>query len=342
MAATAIQGIGQANGTGNRDSLYLEIFGGEVLNLLDHKLIMLETFTTKRALAGAKSATFPTYQDASSSYHTPGESLMEDGSYLSNIKIGERLIHADRVLQSSDFIDDLEEKLNHWDHRRAISDKLTTSVAEQVEDTLFRLVAKGSGAASATGAAALGTITDEWTSGTATVGAATAALVYEQIYACAQAFDENNIPRADRYGAVKPGMFYDLLRYDNNASGVQSSVVNKDFIGGQNGDLAMPPLMGLWIGGIFVMMSNGIPTTDNTGSDSAPLSGTGNDYRADMTDTFNFFGWHKDAIGTVRVKEPTMAVDWLPEYLGHLLVVSQSMGHNVLRQEACYTNRVTT
>lgn len=340
-APTAVQGVGQANAAGARDALYLKIFSGEVLNSLDPKLMLLDTFTTKRAMAGAKTARFPVYGDAGASYHVPGEDLIRDG-YLSNIAFGEHVIHADRVLQASDFIDDLESILSDWNHRAAIAEKLTTAVQQQVEDVLFRLVAKGSGFGA--GTTVEGTQISGWDTGQAdhNSGAAiTAQNVYDKIYEFAAAMDVNNIPRSGRYAAVTPQMFFQLMRLNGVTAGVASAVVDKDLTSGQNGDLAMPPMSGLWIGGVFVMNSNFIPTTSNVSDTSYALSGNGNDYRVDMTKGFELIMWHESAVGTVRVKDPRFKVSEIPNRLGDLLVVSQAMGHNVIRPEACFTFRRT-
>lgn len=340
-APSAVQGIGQANAAGTRDALYLKVFSGEVLGSLDPKLMLLDTFTTKQALAGAKTARFPTYGDATASYHVPGEDLIRDG-YLSNVAFGEHVIHADRVLQASDFVDDLEEILNDWNHRVALAEKMTTAVQEQVEDTLFRLVAKGSGFGA--GTTVEGTQISGWDTGQADHNggvAITAQDVYDKIFEFAAAMDANNIPRTGRYAAVTPQMFFQLMRLNGVTAGVASAVVDKDLVGGQNGDLAMPPMSGLWIGGVFVMNSNFIPTTSNTSDTSYALSGNGNDYRVDMTKGFQLIMWHQSAIGTVRVKAPQFNADRIPNRLGRLLVVSQAMGHNVIRPEACFTFRQT-
>lgn len=347
VVATTPQGIGRVDGAGNRDALFLEIFSGEVLNKLDRKLTILDTMTTKRALAGAKTALFPIYGDASSSYHTPGEDILDDtNGYLAGTKFGDREIRADKVLQASEFVDDLEEKLNYWDHRSALGDKLSTAIQEQVEDTIFRLVIKGSGASAAVGSDVIGDTIAEWDTGLAEdmSAASTPTKLYDAVYSAAQNFDTKKLMGEGRFGAVNPGNFYALLRHNSTAGGATPSgaVIHHDFVNsGVNGDLARPAMQGIWIGNIFVMMSNGLPTTDTT-TDPAPISGTGNDYRVDAdagsgTTDFRMLIWQRTAIGTVKVKEPTVEVTRWPNRLGTQITVSQAMGHNVLRPEACYS-----
>lgn len=359
-AVSQLQGIGQHIGAGNRDALFLEIFSGEVLGKLNNKLMILDTMSTKRALAGAKSALFPVYGDSSASYHTPGEDLLVDGSYADDLHIGDHQITADRVLQSTHFVDDLEEKLAYWDHRSAIAEKMTQAVQEQVEDVLYRLVVKGSDAAQASASASVngnplafadpedGTdlLQNEWPEGKAEhmSNAFTITKLYDAIWSFAEGLNIRNVSQEGRFFAVRMQDFYNLMRHDTTVTGsVLSGAFNADF-GGQSGPLARPQ-MGFWVGGVFIMPTNLIPTTDNTGSSPAALSGNGNDYRVNMSTaaaatTYVGLGWQREAIGTVRVKEPTVEVTRWPNRLGTQITLSQAMGHNVLRPECCYSIRV--
>lgn len=347
-APTAVQGIGQANATGSRSALYLKIFAGEVLDLLDRKLVVMNTTTVQRDLTGAKVASFPTFGDAAANYHVPGDDLVTDNDdqtspedYLSNIQVGEHLIYADRVLQSSILLDELEERLSHWDARSRFASKIATAIAEKTEDNLFRKIA----AASGMGTDIQGTKISSWDSGTNAVQATpTAAQLYDHIYAAAEDFDERNVASEGRFAAVNPSNFYALLRLTGAVSNKSYEAVHKDYIGGQNGDLAMPNQMGMYIGNIFVMMSNGIPTTAGTTNNSWALnSADSNAYdTADMTKLVRLLVWSRETLGTVRVRSPRMDVNYIPERLAHLVTVSQAMGHGVLRPEAAYTLRETT
>ena len=352
-APSALQGIGQANAADSRVALFLKIFAGEVLAQLDHKLIVLNTTTVKRDLTGAKVASFPTFGDAGATYHTPGEDLLvdadaDDVDYLSNIKVGEHLIYADRVLQSSILLDELEEALSHWDARSKFAQKLTTAVGEQTEDNLFRLITAASGLGTTE---VLGTKVTGWPGSTAahnvvTTTEPTVAEVYDGVYTAAELFDTDSIPKDRRFAAVNASYFYQLLRMTTASTGTKAyEVVMRDYIAdGKNGDLANPDTMGVWIGNVFVMQTNGIPVVAGPTACAFALNSTDANLYAipDMTKLIRLLVWTDETIGTVRVRSPRLDVNWLPTRLSNLITLSQAVGHGVLRPEAAYTMRQTT
>lgn len=353
-APTQIPSPGAADGAGDRSALFLRMFAGEVLKKLEKKLIVMGTTTVQRDLTGAKVASFPTYGDASATYHVPGDDIIRDDDeqtvaqdYLSNIKVGEHLVYADRVLQSSVLLDNLEEKLNHWDHRSRMSDKLTTAIKEQTEDNLFRLIGSASGLGTTD---VQGIKLTEWDSGTNENNAGvaiTAADIYAKVFKFAELLDTVYADDEGRFAACPIDLFYDTTRLTGATSNLAHEVVNRDFVGsGVNGDLARPQTMGLFIGNVFLMKTPSIPTTaPMTASAWALNSGSKNLYDDVTTATWaknvKLMGWTKDTIGTVRVLSPRLDVNWIAQRLAHLVTVSQAVGHGVLRPETAYSFRVT-
>ena len=92
------------------------------------------------------------------------------------------------------------------------------------------------------------------------------------------------------------------------------------------------------------MMSNGIPTDDNSDPTDNAISTTAgefNNYDANMNNSaaatdFRFLAWHNSAVGTVTCKEPAVEVTRWPNRLGSQITVSQAMGHNLLRPEGTF------
>lgn len=342
---------GAINGAADKVALNLKVFGGQTLALLDQKLILFPTMTVKQALAGAKVAQFPTFGDATANYHEAGEDILtetspETGNYLSDIQVAEHTIAADRIAQSSVFLPNLDSMLNQWDHRSAFSSKLAVAMAEKVEDILFRVIAKGSGGGQGTDVE--GTKLTGWPGGQNEHNSGAAMDgedVYDGVWQFAENCDVANLDRDGRYGATTTALYYELLRHNLVAStNVQiSTMLNKDFTGGVPGGLERPAVDGVWVANTFVMPSNSVPSAAIGGTDSySPGATANNSYDdVDMTKTFGLFCWTKDAIGTVVVADPTLDVNWIPERLGHLVTLYQSMGHGVLRPEGCYTKRVT-
>lgn len=326
--------------SGDAIELNLETFSGQVLKKLDHKLIMMDTQMVRQTLVGSKAAVFPTYGDASASHHAAGDDILtgtapETGNYLSEIAVGEHIIYADRKVQSSIFLDNLDEMLNHWQHRAAFSDRLATAVAEKVEDKLFRVVVKGSGA----GASDVeGQSITEWDAGQTSVEASpTGSTTYDAIWAFAQGLDVRNISKEGRFAATTTALYYDLLRLSNTSAGVLRETVHKDFADGSV-SLERPPLMGIWVANVFVMPTNGIPTTDTDYNANEWRIGASADNNYDdvtMANNYSLLGWTGDSIGTAVTASPVVDVNYIPERLGHLIVLHQSMGHGVIRPEGC-------
>jgi len=335
------------NAGGDAIELNLEKFSGMVLKKLDRRLVLLDTQMVRQTLQGSKAAVFPTYGDAAASHHVAGDDILtgtapETGNYLSDIAVGEHIIYADRKVQSSIFLDDLDVILNHWQHRAAFSSKLATSVQEKVEDKLFRTIAKGSGLG---GSDVEGQKITEWDSGVnANNGgvAVTAEDIYDNCWTFSQGLDERNMAKEGRFAATTTALYYGLLRFTGTTGNVVKEVVHKDFADGSV-SLERPPLMGIWISNVFLMPSNGIPTAALGGTNAWRIGASAdNNYDApDMTKLVRLLGWTGDSIGTAVTASPVVDVNYIPERLGHLIVVHQSMGHGVVRPEGCYTFRKT-
>ena len=351
--AFVVQQPGEYNAAGgNAVELNLEKFSGMVLAKLDHRLILMDTLSVRQTVNGAKAIVFPTYGDASASHHVAGEDILgASANYLSEIEVGEHIINVDRKLQSSIFTDDLLNLLNHWDHMSAFAGKLSTAVQEEFETKIFRTIAKGSGGTESGHSEVEGQIISSWDAGQATIDATTTgAELYEAAWAFAEGLDVRNAAVDGRFAAVKTENYYDILRLNTTASGsVAQTVMNRDFTTMGVGP-ERPPLMGIWIANVFVMPTNGIPQ-DNTGYTTPDgtewnFGAAGSDDNSygdvDMDDDYRFFGWTSDSIGIALGSPMTVDVNYIPERLGHLIVVHQSLGSGVLRPEMLYTQRVTT
>lgn len=346
--ASAVLSPGQADASGDIIALNLEKFSGMVLGLLDDKLVMLDTVTVKQAIAGAKTALFPTFGDAAASYHVPGEDVLGTGSYLSTINVGEHQVHVDRRVYAGVFLDDLEDKLNHWDHMSAFAAKLSTAVAEQYEDRVFRTVMKGANDD------VEGTALAEWPAPADAPGATTSvsgvtlndiSSIYDQAWLYAEQCDAYaNAPLEGRFGVVHMADYYGLLRFSETLTAEKvQSVINRDVTNGLPGGLERPPLNGIWIANTFIMPTNLMPTTT---ADATFLLGASadNNYNDVVVSGKNFrqLFWTKDSVGAVVASAPALDIDRIPQNLGRLISLHQSMGMGVLRPETCRSVRVTS
>ena len=76
-------GKGQSSPVDNR-SLYLDVFGGEVITRFDNATVTLDKHTVKTLSGGAKSYRFPKTWKADAEYHTPAQNCLVMISQLVN------------------------------------------------------------------------------------------------------------------------------------------------------------------------------------------------------------------------------------------------------------------
>jgi hypothetical protein len=141
------------------------------------------------------------------------------------------------------------------------------------------------------------------------------------MYACAQRFDELSLPAMERTCVIAPANFYKL--YTAGLSGSGPISIHRDFGNEGNGSIAQPKEY-LYIGGIKVVKSIHLPTTDLT-SDTR--------YRGNFSTTTGIV-FCKPAVGTVKLMDLSMQSEYRIDRQGTLMVARYAMGHGVLRPEA--------
>ena len=352
---------GSVNSAGSRTALFLKVFAGEVLATFEEANVM-KALHTIRTISSGKSAQFIVTGAASSRYHTPGESLLDDANlgnslgneadtggdiddkYLSKIPHNERVIHIDKLLTSSAFIDDLDAAMSHWDIRSTYAKEIGKELAKQFDiNCLNTAIACSRQAATITGGKVGGAV------GATAAVATDADTLLDAIAAAAQKLDENDVAEGDRCLILKPAQYWLLI--NDVPTGGRAHMLNRDFTAG-NGDVAAGTIMQAY--GFKIFKSNHIPgVTDALSTDSGGRadpdvggSGTGNNpfegavsptdqsgYRADFPATVGI-AFHKSAIGTVKLLDLSVQSDYLVTHQGSILVARYAMGHNFLRPEA--------
>jgi hypothetical protein len=149
----------------------------------------------------------------------------------------------------------------------------------------------------------------------------------ENILKAAQNFEEKDVQSAAKYCALKPAQHY-MLVGDRTA-------INKDW--GGSGSLAGGDLPE--IGGIKLVRSNHLPSTNITAK--AKFAGTGvtTDLSANDAEVGDYTGdfryttacvFTPDAVGTVRLRGIKMETEPSVRYQGTLMVASYVQGHGIL------------
>ena len=107
MANATTLNIGQVNGAGQTDALFLKVFSGEVLTAFETASVTRERHFV-RTISSGKSASFPATWKVTGGYHTPGNEIVGQTS-----NVNERVITIDDLLVSSVFIPNIDEAKNH-------------------------------------------------------------------------------------------------------------------------------------------------------------------------------------------------------------------------------------
>lgn len=310
-------GKGQSSPTDNR-SLYLDLFGGEIITAFDNATVTLDKHTIKSLSGGAKSYRFPKTWKAEAEYHTPGTELLGN-----DFTTGELTINVDDILVSHYAIADLDRILSHFDMRSIISKEMGTALAKVFDQNVFRqliLAARDTGSSPFPG-------------GESIVDASLAASggVYDGIDWIDAIRDANirlfnkDVPEdMPRYLAVTTEVF-DAIKYAKDANG-QYLVLNRDFQADTAGGISSRAET-IKIDGVTIVKSRNIPAADETAA-----TGVYSKYRADFSNTVGVM-WCPQAVATVKLMDISMETERDVRRLEDFMVAKMFVGHGTMRPE---------
>lgn len=296
--------IGQVNGAGATDALFLKVFGGEVLTAYetarktaDHRMV--------RNIANGKSAQFPATWKVTASYHTPGAELVGQTS-----NVNERVITIDDLLISDVFIPLIDEAKNHFEYRAEYSKQAGVALAAADDQTALQsMVLAARASATVTGGpAGGGTLTDGDmpTDGSKIVNAIEDAM---------QAFDEKDVPEFDEKKTfIRPAQYYLLTAIKD--------LVTKDWISRNAGDYSKAEV--LFVKGTTLVKTNHLPSTNIATGPAA--------YQGDFSKTVAVVST-KAAIGTVKLLGLQTEMEYDIRRQGTLIVAKYAQGTGILRPE---------
>lgn len=292
--------LGQINGGGDADALFLKKFAGEVLTTFQTETVFLDKHLI-RTIENGKSAQFPATGRFTAGYHTPGVFLTGGST-----NHAERIITIDDLLLAQAFVAHIDELKNHYDVRSIYSGELGGALARAFDSNVARVGLNAArAAATVTGGDGGSVITS---ANSATVGADIATA----LFSAAQKLDEKNVGENDRYAFLKPAQYYILAQTTN--------VINRDW--GGLGAYAEGQV--LKVAGVHVVKTNLLPSTNvNTGPTA---------YQGNFTTT-SMLVMNKMAVGTVKLLDLAMESEWLIQNQGTLMVAKYAMGHGILRPE---------
>ena len=309
MSNATASRLGQVNAAGDVNSLFLKVFSGEVLSAFERENLMLN-MTNVRSITSGKSAQFPITGTISSSYHTIGNEILGTA-----VNKNEKVINIDDMLLANAFVAELDELKNHYDVRSIYSKEMGQALAKTIDKNILNLVVLASRASTAnvTGGNLGSVITDADAD-------TSASSLKDSIFDAIQKLDENDVPSSDRFIVVKPDQYYQLLNFD--------SVMSRDF-SANAGDRAKGFIT--TIGGVPLVKSN-TAVASFTDQSSASTIGTNNTYIGNFS-TVQAVIFHKQAVGTVKLKDLVLETTYDPRRLGTLMTARMALGHGILRPE---------
>jgi len=311
MSNYLVSNLGQVAAAGSANQLFLQLFSGEILTAFERANVALDK-TQVRTISNGKSASFPIIGKTTAAYHTAGTELTGVA-----IKHNERVITIQDLLVAHTFISNIDEAKNHFQVRSLYANELGNALAVQMDKHIFQTVYNASKATALDPQSAGQSVTE---ANFLTDGKKAA----EAIYAAAQILDENDVPESDRFAAVSPAVYYNMIK-DTTAA-----TINRDF-GGQ-GSFADGNVFK--IAGIQIVKTNNLPSgaiTSGVGSGSI-VGGAGNlggTYTNDKAVV-----WHKSCSATLKLLDLSTEMEYSARHQGTLMVAKYAVGHGVLRPEA--------
>lgn len=316
MAYATTLNIGQVNGAGLTDALFLKVFLGEVLTAFETANVAAARHLV-RTIDSGKSASFPATWKVTGGYHTPGAEIVGQMAF-----VNERVITIDELLLSSVFIPNIDEAKNHFEYRSIYSRECGNFLATNWDKNTLQLMALAA-RASATVAGAFGGT--KLTSAT-TLYKTSASDLIAGLFAAAQVLDEKDVPASSTRSAfLKPAQYYLL------ASTPNTMLTHVDYNGASsNGSMADGKVYK--VADLELVKTNNLPSTViNTG----PLA-----YQGDFSKTAAVVTT-KDAVGTVKLLDLRSEMQYDIRRQGTLLVAKYLMGSGILRPE-CAVELATT
>ena len=331
MSNATASRLGLVNNTGTAyEALFLKVFSGEVLTAFAENNVFSDALHTVRTISSGKAAQFPVTGTATAAYHTPGN-LLTGGAILHN----EKVINIDDLLIAQTFVANIDELMNHYDVRSIYASELGKALAKRFDQNVAKTIANASRASTTLTGGSGGTVLTLANGNTASsdvTGDELAAAIYD----IAQAFDERDIPKTDRFVVLPPAEYYKLPES-------ATRTISTDYNPGGNGSYGSGNVA--QVAGIPVIMSNNISQENKPpgGSDANELGGSNNTYAGDDSKTIGLV-FHKSAVGTVKLLDLQTEMsgqDYSVMYQGTLMVAKYALGHGILRPEAAATIKLS-
>lgn len=314
MSNANVTRIGQINGAGDVDALFLKQFGGEVLTAFEENNVAL-AHTQMRTISSGKSAQFPVTGKVGAEYHVPGTEILG-----LSMKSAETVITIDDMLISHGFIANIDEAKQHYDVRSIYSTEMGRSLARAMDKHILQVGVLAARATNVLQDEDGGSVVlNSFDGGAANFNMDGDALA-AAIFAAAEQLDTKDVPENERVCFVRPQQYFKLVKAVNN--------LNKDW--GGSGSYADGNI--IKIAGIEIVKTNHLPNADLSAATGVE-AGSGNKYRGDFSNV-SALVLQKQAVGTVKLLDLGMESEYQISRQGTLMVAKYAVGHGILRPQA--------
>lgn len=330
MTALAnIEQLGKDQGKGVSDSdklkMFLKVFSGEVLTAYTQKTVTMGRHLVRQIQHG-KSASFPVTGRASAFYLDAGESLDDKRKEIKNT---ERIINIDGLLTSNVIITDIEDAMNHFEVGSVYSKELGNALAKAIDGAVFAEVANACNLATEKNENIEGlgspVLLDLGQQSTFTGKPATARgqEIVAKLAEAQAKFDANSVPEDERYFFCTPETYAAIMLSGSSYLANFSSISNLE-----TGTLTK--LCGFEIVKTINLEAGGGTVSGSTQKHAFPTNG---DSRKVVKGKVAGLFFHRDAVGTVQLKQMSIEHARRAEYQADMIVARYSMGHGWLRPE---------
>lgn len=320
MAQVTIAAPGQIKGTGDKLSLFLKVFAGEVLTAFTKKSVTNGRHV-ERSITSGKSAQFPGFGRAAAAYLKAGGNLDD---LRTNIQNFEKTIVIDGLLTSDCLIFDLDEAMAHYDFRSEYSRQLGEALARAQDGSVLAEIAKMVVADTANldelgkGKIVTATVPEADYGETEAMGVA----IFKQLLQIKTAMSENHVPTEDRYCYIKPVALNALI--------ANKDVINKLYGASMTIEGNNPPkLIGFDLIETPELTAGGV---DNTNI----LQGDGHIFPEAYKDNCVMLVAHRSAVGTLTLKGLAMEHARRANLQADEIIAKYSKGFGGLRPEAAF------
>lgn len=312
---------------GDKLKMFLKVFSGEVLTAYTQKTVTMGRHLVRQIQHG-KSASFPVTGRASAFYLDAGESLDDKRKEIKNT---ERIINIDGLLTSNVIITDIEDAMNHFEVGSVYSKELGNALAKAIDGAVFAEVANACNldGAKDENIEGLGkpVLLDLGTQSTFTGKPATerGKEIVAKLAEAQAKFDANSVPEDERYFFCTPETYAAIMLSGSSYLANFSSISNLE-----TGTLTK--LCGFEIVKTINLEAGG-GSTSTSGSTQKHAFPTNGDSRKVVKGKVAGLFFHRDAVGTVQLKQMSIEHARRAEYQADMIVARYSMGHGWLRPE---------